>query len=451
MKPSFLFINLSGDFLGVQQRIQDEGYDCYAWYSKDSIKGKGCAGKGLVTIVPDHYDVIKDFSDKKNELVIMVDDNAHGNEMDHLRSVGYHVIGSSEFSDTAEHERELGNALAKLLGLNLPPTFEFKDFASGLKFLDTQLPEQRFVFKANGVDLAGSSKTYVSKNLEDAKWFVAWVEKDQDVHAYTVDSFILQEVIEGVEVDFACWFDGENFAPAIGITFEQKKVKGLGAAQGCMGQIFFYIDANSTPAKAYFDRLAPILRRNKTGPNEWAINTIVAYEDEFPYFLEFTPRFGWDSTFGELALLEDAGKSIAEFFIRIAFSKKFPKDYFPLNKYSAAVRLFSESGGTKGDEVNGKPMFIAPYLLPNFWWYSVRIRDGDRLEITDNPFGVATSVANTPETAALEVYGLIDVHSYDFTVPDLWYSDTIGEEVTNSLKSLMRFGIIPEDIDLLTR
>ena len=167
--------------------------------------------------------------------------------------------------------------------------------------------------------------------------------------------------------------------------------------------------------------------------------------------MEFTPRFGWDSTFGELALLEDAGKSIAEFFIRIAFSKKFPKDYFPLNKYSAAVRLFSESGGTKGDEVNGKPMFIAPYLLPNFWWYSVRIRDGDRLEITDNPFGVATSVANTPEMAALEVYGLIDVHSYDFTVPDLWYSDTIGEEVTNSLKSLMRFGIIPEDIDLLTR
>ena len=444
MKRAFLFLNRGGDFLGIQQRVAKEGRDCYAWYHPEATKGTGKTGKGLIEIVDDYADILMKYAKKKDELVILIDDNSWGDMCDYLRSEGWNVCGSSGYGDTIEHQRDLGNALAKDIGLLLPQTKKFTDFAAGYLFVQSVKkadPGARFVFKANGVDLAGSSKTYVSKSLDDLDWFMHWVEKDSKVKGYKCESFILSLVVEGLEADYACWYNGQKFAPAVCLTFEQKKLHNLGAAQGCFGQVLTFIPSKSSKFfTEHFARLASNEQFRKSGPNEWAINNIVSEKNHEPYFLEFTPRFGWDSTFGELALLQDAGKSIGDFFEIIATGGTFPKDYFPYGRFSATARLFSESHGTKSDDVKGKPISWKKEEEDNFWWYAVTKTDEDMHEITGNPIGVATACGDTPGEAMAKLYALIKPENQNLMTPDLFHSEYIGEGVDESLAKLKDWG-----------
>jgi len=441
-KPAFLFINLSGDFLSIHQRVVEEGYTAFSWYEEGTIKGKGCAGKGMIELVDDFWDVLKQYIHRKDEIIIMIDDNSRGDMCDCLRIEGWKVIGSSHFADEIEHEREKGNELAEKIGLEISPFKLFSDFNSAKKFLidvKKKEPEKMYVFKPDGVELAGSSKTYLAKSIDDMLKYVQWIEKDQAVNNYKCDKFLLQEYVGGVEADFAVWYNGEKLAPVMPITFEQKKIHGLGAATGCLGQVFFY----GTPDDGYFENhLIKLAKELKVGgTNEYAVNNIVSEENHKPYFLEFTPRFGWDSTFGELSLLKDAGRSIGDFFTKIAFGIPFPKKYFPTNRYSAAVRIFSESVHTKGECVKGKSIYWDKKYEDNFWWYSVRERDG-LYEITDNPIGVVSACGDSIEEAAAKVYGMLRPENMIINTPDIFYSETIGEGVVPSVHKLQDWGLL---------
>lgn len=439
-KPTFLFVNIGGDFLSIHQRIAAEGYQCFSWYEPEAKKANRHAGEGIIECVEDMYDVVLRFFDRKDDLIIIFDDNGKGDEADVLRKSGYKVIGSSCFGDRMEHDRLKGNDLASNVGLSLPKTYKFKDFAKAISWLQSQ-KEGRYYFKGNGADLAGSSKTHFGKTPDDMIWYLEWIQKDQSAHNYHVDEFEIQEMVDGIEIDFGRWFDGERFAPAIAVDFEQKTMRGLGAPEGCLGQIITYIEP-TVPYAKHFDLLEKVLRKSESGANEWAGNNIVSLKDALPYFLEWTPRFGWDSTFGELALLQEAGKSIAEFFIRLAYAKPFPKDFFPIGRYSAAVRLYSESTGRPGDDVCGKPLYFDPEKAASFWWYGVRMHEDGRYEVTGNPFGVATATGDTPEEALRNVYELIDPKGPYLSTPDLFYSPFIGEKVTESIDSLRKMGVL---------
>jgi phosphoribosylamine-glycine ligase len=442
-KYKFLFINLGGDFLSIAQRVQNEGYQTFSWYSPEAKKGTSETGKGIIYLVDDKFDVLNQFKDKKDELIILVDDNAEGDLCDYLRAEGWMVIGSSHFGDTAEHERDLGNELAKKVGLTLPPTKVFSDFQSAKDFLNEvsgKYPDARFVFKGNGADLAGGSKTYVGKNITDTLWFLDWVEKDQQVHNYHVDTFELQLVIDGIEADFASWFDGEKFTDTVVLDMEEKKMAGLGAAEGCLGQIITFLPNEKHPYfQNYLKNLAPILK--KTGDvTEWAGNNIIGEKDHKAYFLEWTPRFGWDAAFGELAILQDAGRSIADFFIRLATKAGFPKGYFPYGKYSAAVRFYSESTGAKSEDVKGKPIYWDESIEDNLWFYNIRKREDDTYEVSGNPVGVAVAVADTPQEALQRVYEIVSPKNNLLTTPDIWYSEHIGERALEELPKLKKWG-----------
>lgn len=441
-KPKFLFYNVGGDFLGIQMRIQKEGYETVAYYDPEVIKGKEKAGCGLIETVDDPFDVINEYHDHPDDLIVIIDDNSKGSICDFLRSKGFPVIGSSERSDKYEHDRGDGNRLAKKIGLSLPPTHEFSEFEAGYEFLSKCDPQERFVFKADGAALAGSSKTYVGKSVEDVDRFMRWVQSDQQVHGYQVEKFELQEVVSGVEVDVAAWFNGEEFADTAAVTFEQKKIHGLGAAQGCMGQVLTY-QPLAQPYAGYFDKLKDEIKGS--GPNEWAINAIVSHEDHTPCFLEWTPRFGWDSTFGELALLQDAGIPISQLFIRLAYGKPIPKSWLPIGRYSAGARVFSESPEKPGKDVCGKPLWIDPSIEDNVWFYSVKKEEGQEgYVLTDNPFCVVTACGDTPEEACARLYAMLDPEEMLITTPDIFYSETIGENVTESLRKLKSYGVLDD-------
>ena len=441
-KYKFVFWNLSGDFLGLAQRIQKEGYECFSYYEPELLTDDRDTGKGITYLVDDLFDTLNNFKDTKDEVIILVDDNSKGDTCDYLRSEGWKVIGSSHFADMAEHERELGNALAKKIGLETPPTWTFKDFASGTKFLEDlgkKYPGAAFVFKGNGIKMAGGAKTYVSRDLVDALWFMNWVEKDQDVHHYKVEEFELQLKIDGTEADFASWFNGKMFINNIAMDFEEKKLNGKGSAQGCWGQVeCFNPAADNKFFRKYLSKLAPILAKHGE-INEWAANTIIEDKDNIPKFLEWTPRFGWDSTMGELAILQAKGRSIAQFFITLAEGKQFSAGYFPNDVYSCSLRLYSESPGVEGKDVCGKPIHWDPKIEDNLWWYSIREREG-QYELTDNPFGVIVATGKSIEEAIKNVYELVDPKNGYLSTPDIMYNEYIGQRGIKELEKLKKLG-----------
>lgn len=439
-KPTFLFYNIGGDFLGVQLRVQEEGFKTVAYYDPEVLKNNPDTGKGMVDLVCDPFDTINKFMSHPDDLIILIDDNARGDLCDSLRKMGFPVIGSSHLSDELEHEREDGNKLAEKIGMTLPKTHGFSDFQSGRDFLAKRDPSEKFVFKGDGIDMAGSSKTHVGISVPELTRFMNWVEKDSVKKGYHCDRFELQEVVDGIEVDIASWFNGEKFSDIGAVCFEQKKIDGLGAPQGCYGQVLTYSPLEN-PYKGYFNELTGEIKEG--GSNEWAINSIVSHKDHDPNFLEWTPRFGWDSTFGELALLQDAGIPISQFLMRVAYGRPVDK-ILPVGRFSASVRLFSESTGTPGKETCGKPIWVDKSIEKNIWYYSVRKDDDGDMTITGTAFAVATACGDTPEEAVAKVYALLAPEKGLIVTPDIFYSHTIGKGVGETLRKLREYSILSD-------
>jgi phosphoribosylamine-glycine ligase len=439
-KPTFLFYNVGKDFLGIQMRVQAEGFRTIAYYDQSGIEGHNKHGKGIVDCIDDPFEIIDEFKTHPDDLIILIDDNSKGEMCDVLRHFGFKVIGSSGLADRYEYERDEGSELAEKIGMSLPKSHEFTDFTQAHRFLLSQDPGKKFVFKGNGFDLAGGAKTYVAKNISDLEKFLTWVEQDQSVHGYTVEKFILQEVVNGIEVDIASWYNGEEFSKISTVCFEQKRVDGLGAAQGSTGQVICMMPMSETYS-AYFAKLEPMVKGS--GPNEWAINALVDHSLKEPHFLEWTPRFGWDSTFGELALLADAGVSLAQFLMRLAYGKPIPVTMLPIGRYSAAVRLFSESTGTPAKDVCGKPLWIDPSIAQHIWLYAAEKCEEDNCyTITDATFAVATACGDSPEEAVAKVYAMIDPSAGLLTTPDLLYSKDIGKGIGDNIRTLQEYGIL---------
>lgn len=441
-RPAFLFYNIGKNFLGIQMRLESEGFKTYAYYDQTGVEGKNRHGKGLVETVDDFFEIVCKYKEKPEDLIILIDDNSKGEMGDVLRHFGFPVICSSGMADKYEYERDDGNELAKNIGMTLPKTHNFTDFPTAHKFLATCDPGEKFFFKGNGFDLAGGAKTYGAQNVSDMVKFISWVEKDQTEHNYIVEKFSLQEVVDGIEIDVAAWFNGNEFPSTSVLCFEQKRVDGLGAAQGCTGQIITFIPF-SEPYGTYFSRLESRFRADNPGPGEWAINALVDHSTKEPNFLEWTPRFGWDSTFGELALLQDAGIPISQFFIRLAYGRPFGKSWFPVGRYSAGVRLFSESTGTPDKDTCGKPLWIDPSIEKHIWLYAAeKCEDQDCYTITGTQFAVATACGDTPEEAVAKVYAMIDPKAGLITTPDILYSHEIGKGVTENIRKLQEYGVI---------
>ena len=446
-KPKFILYNQYGLLLPIAQRLEAEGFECFSYYAAgchtEGYVGKD-GGKGMINIIDDFYDSIIDLKEEKDNVVIIIDDNGRGDEMDNLRNEGWHVVGSSSMTDQYEYNRDDGDSLAKKIGLNISPAVTFSDFGKAQAFLKKQLSknkELKLVFKGDGADMAGGSYTYLANNIPEMIKFLDWVGRKQAAGGCKVEKFKFQRIVDGLEADFSCWSNGDKFAPEMAVDFEQKKIHGLGKAEGCLGNIVTFLDPTQQP---YFkNHLAKLLPEIKGGvATEWAINNIVEESTHKPFFLEFTPRHGWDSTQGELALLEDAGKLIGEFYYRLAFKLPFPKGFFPYNRYSCTVRFYTGGIGEEPEKVAGKPIFWDKKFEKNLWWYSIKKRDDGEHEITGNPVGCAVFCGNTPDEAMKKCYAFLDPKKDYLMLPDIFYSENIGEGVSDEIKQLKEWKII---------
>ena len=441
---TFLFYNIGGDWEGIAQRIKDEGCPIFNFRTKDQIKGREDTDFGIFTKkerVDDLYEILNKFRDHKEDLIILLDDNGHGDEADYLRSEGWLVIGGAAWADKIEYDRALGLNVMKGLGMQLPDEHTFTTFDEGLAFLESEPDDCRYVFKPDGETMAGSSKTYTGKNRQDLMDFIKWMKADCVEKHYEIDKFVLQEFIEGIEADFAAYFDGDKFMDgSICLDIEEKKSGdgNKGEATGCMGNVMLYI-AKSKFFDKYISKLTPALKA-KGYVGQISINNIFAkgskdgkYKAGVPYGLEFTPRFGWDAQTTEMAIHKAAGQKVSDFYIALATKQKCN---FPTNLVGCGVRVYTGSVNLKKDDVAGRYFSFDPSIKDNLWFYSVSYKD-NAYRIEDNPVLMVNTAKPTLKAAIDDCYENL---LKKLNVPDVYNRMEIGSRAKEVITFLNQYG-----------
>ncbi|RJR43831.1 MAG: hypothetical protein C4567_05190 [Deltaproteobacteria bacterium] len=220
------------------------------------------------------------------------------------------VIGASAWSEEIEMDRKLGSDIAEKLGLAISETHDFKALKQGVKFLKGR--KDRWVLKPHhNADL---DLTYVERYPGE---LLRKFEGELPRRVGEKFEFMLQRVVEGVEISTEGWFDGEKWHH-FNHTIEDKRLMqgGLGPAIGSQGNTCWIKGVQAgKPAPllvAELTKLTPWLKTaGYVGPVD--INAIVSEEDHRPYFLEFTPRCGYDALYCLLTLLKG---SLTEFWTK---------------------------------------------------------------------------------------------------------------------------------------
>jgi phosphoribosylamine--glycine ligase len=312
----FLLYSTSGEGAQILKRISDEGNDC-ALYIHEKVYHN--VFEGMLNRV----DNPESFIDK--DTIIIFDMSGNGKIADQWKAKGHHVFGASRFADDLEHDRNFGFDMMKQCGIKIPKYTEFRRFSDGIKF--AQESKDRLVFKPNGS--MPCKLTYVSEDSEQLVEYLKFVEKR---FGKDIDSFVLQEFIEGVVVSSEAWYSNGLWVPPCNHTVEVKKSMNddLGPSTGCSGNITWNDDSEIiAQGISKFDKLAK--EHSFTGQID--LNAVV--NESGVYGLEWTPRMGYDATPTYLTLVEE---DLGEFFANMA--KGTPSDNISTDlSYAGAIRI----------------------------------------------------------------------------------------------------------------
>lgn len=270
----------------------------------------------------------------KNELTIIIGDVGLGSTGTYLRSLGYKVFGGSEWTDKIEEERQYATDLMSRI-MDIPETEVFDSFDAGLQFLKAQEKDTELVFKPNDSECS-KEYTYKAKNIADMVGFIQDIRPDWKWK----ESFQLQRVVKGVEVDCSAYFNGKEFIEnSLILYFENKPFmdRDVGPATG--GSIA--VEFAHKPEGIFWEilnKLKPALI--KCGyRGQLSINSIVCENCKKPHFLEFCGRWGWPSLPMDITLVEDNGHTLHEL-IQACVNGVNASNLFPTNKISCTVSIF---------------------------------------------------------------------------------------------------------------
>lgn len=305
----------------------------------------------------------------------------------------HQVIGCCEFSEEIELDRKLGSDIAAKIGLAISETHDFKALKQGLKFLKGR--KDRWVLKPH--DNQDLDLTYVERYPGE---LLRKFEGELPRRVGEKFNFMLQCVVEGVEISTEGWFDGNGWQH-FNHTIEDKRLMqgGLGPAIGSQGNTA-WLKQDPGLLVGELTRLTPWLQQaGYAGPVD--INAIVAEKDHKPYFLEFTPRFGYDALFLLLTLLKGSMKDF--------FAQGFKGEFKP--GFASSQRLSIPPYPYAGRELLANfakevPIEGTLEALPWFWAEDVRLGDDGKLCCagSDGILGVVTGQGATVGEAVSRVY-----------------------------------------------
>jgi len=400
-----IFISNSGEALPLVLRLRREGVDAgiYIHHSqyknnyngilhKLSVKGLKKQLTKTDTVVFDisrpnertKFDIIllKTFG-LKSSLPSVFGPIADKLKKDHI------VIGASALTEQLELDRHKGIELADKVGFAIPEYQRFGNLREGIKFLRDN--KELWVFKPDD----NQSFTYVEKFAGDllAKMSSGKIPNGK---------YILQRFIKGAEVSSEVWI-GEKGPVHYNRTIEAKNLLtgNLGPQTGSQVNLVWAEKSTEAVAIPELTKMAEIIHSwGYRGPCD--VNCIIS--GKTPYFLEWTPRFGWDAFYCLTTLMKG---SLSEFF----------KNDFAMNfhdGYAASVRLsvppYPYSNPSLRSEL-AKDMIIDGSLdkMPAFWGQDIYLDDG-KLKIAgaDGIIGVVSARADKVEPAWSKVYSLVN-------------------------------------------
>ena len=292
----------SGDSGGLAWLMKNEGADVKV-FIKDPFARR--VGEGLY----DHVNSLEEGLKTKPDLILF-DLNGDGEVGDKLRKDGHRVIGGYSLMDRMEMDRSYGANLARQYGIRTPPTKEFKSIDEALGYIKGN--PKALVIKVD--DNKSEASSYVAKDQTDMIDYISYQKEEGLING---DTFVIQEKINGAEISTEAWFSNGVPCPPYNSTAETKKLLAgeLGVRTGAeTSLVFHYQDNRSKLAESTVLKIAPLLKYMKyTGPVD--VNCIVSEVDHEPYFLEWTPRFGYSAIYAYAALL---GIPLSEYFYRLS-------------------------------------------------------------------------------------------------------------------------------------
>lgn len=404
------FISNSGEICPVAQRIQKEGNDVQVYIhhpnydaSFDNILPKvklrdlPSAVRKSRLVIFDH--VRPNLGLKRDTALLRVFNcdqeslSVFGPIAEKIRKRGVRVLGASSWTEQLELDRYFGSQVAKQCGFALPVTYDFKRISEAQQFLETK--QSRWVLKPhNNVDL---DLTYVEQFPGELEYKLRHDIRNR----VKTDNFplMLQKRIDGVALSTECWFNGTEFTVR-NHTYEDKALMpgGLGPHIGSQSNtVWTRQDALNKDILSKMNNLLPLLRESGyIGPID--VNCIIAEKNNKPYFLEWTPRFGYDALFCLLELYQ--GKYL-DFFLNMDNS-------FDDRKFAASQRI---SIPPYPYEVPDVPLDPADTQVKEraddkrFYWQDVKLENGLlQCAGADGIIGVAVSTGYSPGEAANNAY-----------------------------------------------
>lgn len=320
------------------------------------------------------------------QTIVLFDTSRNGEYADRLRRAGLRVVGSGSICDRMEGDRRWALRMARLLGIKTPAGEEFSTVSDAQRFLKNRRSDAKWYFKTNR-DL-GCSMTLGEKPLR----LVPHLNYVREAYGDRI-AHVLQREVEGTAISTGAWWNGTTFLSPYEGTIEHKKFMNdeKGPSTGCaFNVLWFYSEELPEIAKRLqFPALAEFLRRESAPPGIYDINAVVAKDGE-PYFLEFTPRMGYDSEPTAQALIDPAQGELGTFLEGLA-SGTLRECPFVRDEAALSVRVSVAPAPVEGNDL---PWKADPVLLGvdglwdgNFVAYNV-CKKGPEYRICD-PMGIA--------------------------------------------------------------
>lgn len=264
--------------LDIVLRCQRAGHET-KWAFKKTDR-TDCFGKGLADIVDDWREWMR-----WADLVVLADNTHYLKEMDAWRRDGILIVGATVESASWELDRKKGMDIFKRAGIPVPDFKEFSTCAEAIKYVEKQ--DRGFVAKPC-YDEADKNMTYLGKRPELLVAMLRRWEREKRMKG----SFILQELVSGIEMAVGGWFGPHGFNAGFLENFEEKKmlVGGLGASCGEQGTTMAY-DKKSKLADKVLKPLEVLLEQ--TGHIGYVDVNCIIDEKGKPWPLEFTMRNGY--------------------------------------------------------------------------------------------------------------------------------------------------------------
>jgi phosphoribosylamine-glycine ligase len=421
---NFLFRSRWGEGLSLARRVMEEGHS-----ARMAICDRAAARVGDRLVDKCHYD---DAARSWAHCVVFdCNDKQLPEEADELMAAGTPCLGSSTFAHRLEKNRAFGTTIAKAAGLHIPKWESFsgpRAFEEASKWLGGQTFRHGAVFKANRAGV-GTQVADSSEQMERLfRYFAPRFEK-----LHEPPDFILQEVIKGLEVSTEAWFDGENFSLPNGTLERNKLMPGdIGEKIGSSGEaVWIYPELEAPLVAELVLPLADYLRGRYRGPID--VNAIVD-DMGVPWWLEFTPRFGYGAIQALMPLVDDFAGVLWE--IANGSPARASSD-----KFAVGVRIHVPPFPIPPEDVDlAEDLPISGYdpeeSLDESGVYPMELALDEHGEpITSGPHGWVAQVVGvgaTIEKAARQAYGNIDV----LHIPKMRYRNDLGPQMAADYEAL---------------